>query len=524
MHKYSDHKYFEQESKWNILGFLDECVLEPLERKIECYIKCLETIADTEEGQRREQAKQLLHRYRSGSRPDYQIAKNDRNSSINLYQPIFNNSLGVANIRGGTVIIRSKEKMPIEASSSDGKRAFDSTLDSDLISSVEVKKIKSTEESDEQNNGIVEEESQKAKNYDEKILSADESDLEYPREQMNDEDEENSLDDNSDEEDTVELADISFNSFVGSSKTDNKNYKWKLKNGENVRSRLIVMTKKAIEEAKQAEKVDTKILSVIRLGLSSIIDLSSEFKGGMYTWFGDNWIPLKKKVLSIIDLKVERFTGEVLELITKVENVYKLKNNERPIDSQMRQVAKIYFNIIDLFLENPYIFIKKDGRPQNHTEIQYAMILTGSILDIIFSDQRDYVRLIWGEIVSQVTNDSRRKIDLCIKTEDGTKELSHSECAREATLVKIIKDRSKSLRTNKCILDKYLESNIPDEALNDTAIFGLQLAALDGQLIGVDLLDEGLYFGFDGPAFKFPAQICSIDVLRQALEILYYFK
>ncbi|CAG8840168.1 7701_t:CDS:1, partial [Cetraspora pellucida] len=47
---------------------------------------------------------------------------------------------------------------------------------------------------------------------------------------------------------------------------------------------------------------------------------------------------------------------------------------------------------------------------------------------------------------------------------------------------------------------------------------------LDGQLIGVDLLDEGLYFGFDGPAFKFPAQICSIDVLRQALEILYYFK
>ncbi|CAG8552296.1 3969_t:CDS:2, partial [Cetraspora pellucida] len=86
-------------------------------------------------------------------------------------------------------------------------------------------------------------------------------------------------------------------------------------------------------------------------------------------------------------------------------------------------------------------------------------------------------------------NDSRRKIDFCIQTEDGTKELSHSECAREATLVKIIKDQT-----------------------------------LDGQLIGVDLLNEGLYFGFDGPAFKFFTQICSIDVLRQALEILYYFK
>ena len=45
--------------------------------------------------------------------PDYQIAKNwdnDHKSSINLYQPTFNgNSLGVANIRGGTVIVGSKD-------------------------------------------------------------------------------------------------------------------------------------------------------------------------------------------------------------------------------------------------------------------------------------------------------------------------------------------------------------------------------------------------------------------------------
>ncbi|GBB95511.1 hypothetical protein RclHR1_02550023 [Rhizophagus clarus] len=34
-------------------------------------------------------------------------------------------------------------------------------------------------------------------------------------------------------------------------------------------------------------KVNGKILSVIRLGLLSIIDLSSEFDKGMYTWFGE---------------------------------------------------------------------------------------------------------------------------------------------------------------------------------------------------------------------------------------------
>ncbi|CAG8735562.1 20941_t:CDS:2, partial [Gigaspora rosea] len=40
----------------------------------------------------------------------------------------------------------------------------------------------------------------------------------------------------------------------------------------------------------------------------------------------------------------------------------------------------------------------------------------------------------------------------------------------------------------------------------------------------LDLLGDGLYFGFDGQLIKFPAQIHDIDVLRRALEVLYYFK
>ncbi|CAG8579826.1 9756_t:CDS:10 [Ambispora leptoticha] len=324
------------------------------------------------------------------------------------------------------------------------------------------------------------------KNYAENTSSADELDLDHLEEKIvgelnseisiyEDDDEENSLDGSSEEEDTAELANVSFNSFVGS-KTDSKNYNWKLKNNESVRGRLINMTKEAIEEAKKTEKVGTVIHHRSFVG--------SQRRHALLV--RGNWIPLKNEVLSKINLKVERFTGEVSELITKVENL---------CDSYD------YLGARKLVLE------KVMERP-----------IDSPILDIIFSDQRDHVRLIWGESVSQVTNDSRRKIDLCIRTEDGTKELSHSECAREATFIKILKDRSKSLRTNKCILNNYLENNILDETLEDTAIFGLQLAALEGQLIGIDLLDEGLYFGFDGPAFRFPAQICSIGVLRQTLE------
>ncbi|KAF0452278.1 hypothetical protein F8M41_001917 [Gigaspora margarita] len=94
------------------------------------------------------------------------------------------------------------------------------------------------------------------------------------------------LDGSSDEEGIVELADISFSSFADS-KTDNKNYNWQLINNESVRGRLINMTKKAIEEIKKSEKVDSKIMSIIWLGLPSTIDLSSEFKQGMRN---DDWI------------------------------------------------------------------------------------------------------------------------------------------------------------------------------------------------------------------------------------------
>lgn len=47
---------------------------------------------------------------------------------------------------------------------------------------------------------------------------------------------------------------------------------------------------------------------------------------------------------------------------------------------------------------------------------------------------------------------------------------------------------------------------------------------LYGQVIGVDLLDNGLYFGFEGPAFRFPSQLCDVASLQQTLEVLYFFK
>ncbi|CAG8587124.1 4872_t:CDS:10 [Funneliformis mosseae] len=347
-------------------------------------------------------------------------------------------------------------------------------------------------------------------------------------------------DESSDEDDMVDFDGISFDTFTETSKTEGD--RWTLKSGEKLRDLLIRMTSKSIEQAKEIQmqskgiKLDASILSIIRLGLSSIIDLSSEFSGGMYLWFGEEWLDLKEKVLALVNIKQKKFEGVVNGDIDKLEklcNEYKYweardfiheKLKGRPNGTTLqRQIMKIYFFIMDMFLENPYIFVNKEGKKQDLTEIEFALKVFGPILDIIFSDVQHLVKLKWGETVSKATS-AGRKIDLQIKCQEGDMELSHSECARSTTRVKLIKDRSKCLRTNKCVLDQFLKHNLSEDMVENSAIFGLQFADLYGQVIGIDLLDEGLYFGFEGPSFRFPTQLNDIAILRQALEVLYYFK
>ncbi|RUP16715.1 hypothetical protein BC936DRAFT_139518 [Jimgerdemannia flammicorona] len=52
------HEYFNRQSaEWNILGFLNECDTEPFQRKIDKYLKCLETIDSCERGKTKERAR-----------------------------------------------------------------------------------------------------------------------------------------------------------------------------------------------------------------------------------------------------------------------------------------------------------------------------------------------------------------------------------------------------------------------------------------------------------------------------------
>ncbi|CAJ0823151.1 1456_t:CDS:10 [Entrophospora sp. SA101] len=247
-------------------------------------------------------------------------------------------------------------------------------------------------------------------------------------------------------------------------------------------------------------KMPRRRASCVMLGLSSIVDLSSEFSGGMCSWFGEEWPDLKAKALSQINIKPKKFGSAIESDINRIE---------------------------EMFLTDPFIFVDKEGNKQNLTEIEFVLKVAGPIIDIIFSDVQHLVQLKWGEMVSKATAVGR-KIDLQVtcrgKNQGKIVELSHSECACRTTPTKIISDRSKCLRTNKSVLDKYLSHDLSDEMIKNSAVIGLQLAALYGQIIGVDLLDHGLYFGFEGPLLRYPAQINDIAVLKQTLEALYFFK
>ncbi|CAG8534906.1 6675_t:CDS:2, partial [Scutellospora calospora] len=259
--------------------------------------------------------------------------------------------------------------------------------------------------------------------------------------------------------------------------------------------------------------------SVIRLGLSSIVDLSSEFEDGMYTWFGQEWTDIKRKVYGIVNMEPKFFEDEIKNVIDTVEE-----------ESSLLSSAHIYItSLLMSIFDNWQVFPnstanKHDIFLRELSEIEYAMAMIAPILKNVFDDTFDYLELRWGETLSNSMSDRRRKIDLRIIHKAKKLELSHTECAKAPTLGKAVQDRSKCLRTLKGILDNFLKEDLSDEEVQDSKILGIQFAGLNGQIIGIDLLDDGLYFGLEEPTFSFPAQLINIKCLRDALEALYFFK
>ncbi|CAG8649105.1 9103_t:CDS:10 [Paraglomus brasilianum] len=309
---------------------------------------------------------------------------------------------------------------------------------------------------------------------------------------------------------------------------------WKLKNGKPVAEILASSAMKALENSKMAAKnPDAFVNSSISLGLSCIVDLSSKFSNGMYTWFGDEWTALKAKVYERVNVVPKPFEGVIKEVIDRIDTfcrAYEYWDARNFLLDQMKdrsctvlykQIIKIYFAVIDMFLANPCTFVDQSGQRKKLTEMEFVLKIAAPIIDIIFSDIKDLVEVRWGETETKCASRCR-KSDMRIVHQTRDIELSHTEYAQAPMPCKVVRDRSKLLRTNKCVLDHYLMQDIPANA--ETTVFGLQVVGLNAQLIGIDIFDCGLYFGLEGATFSFPSQLSQITTLRRALEALYFFK
>ncbi|CAJ0836062.1 2828_t:CDS:2 [Entrophospora sp. SA101] len=242
-----------------------------------------------------------------------------------------------------------------------------------------------------------------------------------------------------------------------------KETEWKLKNGKLVTEILAEGTMKTMEASKTNTKRPKAFYNnVIRLGLSYIVDLTSEFEIGMHTFFGEEWDDLKTKVYGQLNLTPLHFEGIILETIKAIEEA-----RELILDKMKNQSASVN---LDMFLQNPYVFICEDGQKRKLTEMEYVLKVVAPILDVVFSNVSSMINL----------RTKCRKIDLRIECRvQGMEvvELSHSSAAPSAMPAKTVRDRN--------------------EGANDSIIFGFQ---------------------FSGPSFCFPSQLLQLKSLQHALE------
>ncbi|CAG8694716.1 14199_t:CDS:2, partial [Gigaspora rosea] len=175
-------------------------------------------------------------------------------------------------------------------------------------------------------------------------------------------DNENEANESTSEEDSFldqrDLKAMTFDEFVKGFKNESN---WRLKDGHRI--------------------IDVLTANVVRVA-------NKEFQNGMYTWFKDDWYDIKKKVYETIDMEPKSYEDNAKVMIDTVEEIRFKKESLK-----IRQIATIYFHVIDKFLEDPYIFIDKLGKPRDLTEIEYVINMTGPILDDVFSDVKSLIRL-----------------------------------------------------------------------------------------------------------------------------------
>ncbi|CAJ0826389.1 21943_t:CDS:10 [Entrophospora sp. SA101] len=470
-----------------INGFLNECDLEPFDRKIDEYLKSLEKI-NNEKGMRQKKASQLLDRLFAklqtsvraqitslNPRPDYKIAKSWENEhtrkQVHLHQPINGTVNGTINTVNGTM--------------SGGKVGIINEQENPLLRRTlrEINRINYAENSNKVN---------RVNNISKRThreISDEDSEFCNEEEEINEDDDEDNYEDDDEYDD---------------------------KNGDED------------EKTRKRKKLEKKLIEGFKLRFETI-SMDDKWKLPSGRFVEDvlyNWAVTQRSETLAHSFILDTDCQEVMDLFSLEEKEIIMNTDKKSFsdveDGVKKYIMKYYKkNVGDLqkVLMTPYL---KDGEtynPELHYDMEWIRLVFNKFVieweqgvNALAEDNLEawLVSHVWTFVIDMALKDIEetrigksdgsssaskirknkkrkigesvirgRKIDLLLKLRNSSKEILAGEAARTGDIhdKKYLEDRMKLLKLTKDMLDLIIESLPPTTIENYRSLctFGIQL-------------------------------------------------
>ncbi|KAG0734665.1 hypothetical protein G6F57_008820 [Rhizopus arrhizus] len=202
-----------------------------------------------------------------------------------------------------------------------------------------------------------------------------------------------------------------------------------------------------------------------------------------------------------------------------------------------RKELKVIEQVLDILDEEKFLF-QSISRTNLITEQDIVSKIWAPFLKKTLSVGGDLVRTKLGESISQYSQAEKQlqyvnmkhtktfKVDIRFLYDLNGNEydVGAGEATKEASdEAKILSDKSKLLREGKDVLDRILNTVIPEDDAKNAIGHTIQIKGLCAQVISVYLNPTGLYIA--KPLFKiyFPASLLDLSDFREGLKNIFHF-
>lgn len=297
----------------------------------------------------------------------------------------------------------------------------------------------------------------------------------------------------------------------------------------------------------QYHKLDNNKKDSISNGFNSILDLTNNSLNGQRCLFSKeewenfnakwnkqkNWDRIdedvRTKLKTIEDLAVSDVRKAYVKTLTS-QTRYALTENE------------VYFEVYAFMLKTlqKKKKILNSSSNDKFTEADYIINVWSRIFQLVFDDHANSLFCKWGDSVLKDSSNSKKnsqqgdgvmigdKIDLriCTQSSRGTAvDLACVEFAKNNRDDKFYSDHRKTLREGKTVADQFYRFlGLKSREKRNIAGCCIQIAAVEGRVMNVKLVDQGLYVASYLGSLRLPTSQVEMKKTRVLLERLFTLK